>query len=146
MTFLKMLSNPFQNYRERFQMEREICGLWGILFEITKFTFTYLLFGKNKSDRTTKDYRMYFLILIFFLYLIPLTSCCSTFLEDFEFTLILVANVNFRLFQDCGIAANRNQFHLQDLLSIPMQRVLKYHVLLSVIFSLFHLKYSKIKE
>lgn len=86
------------------------------------------------------------LFLFFFLYLIPLTSCCSTFLEDFEFTLILVANVNFRLFQDCGIAANRNQFHLQDLLSIPMQRVLKYHVLLSVIFSLFHLKYSKIKE
>ncbi|VIO89268.1 Variant SH3 domain containing protein [Brugia malayi] len=37
---------------------------------------------------------------------------------------------------DCGIAANRNQFHLQDLLSIPMQRVLKYHVLLSEMIKL----------
>ncbi|EJD74015.1 variant SH3 domain-containing protein [Loa loa] len=37
---------------------------------------------------------------------------------------------------DCGVAANRNQFHLQDLLSIPMQRVLKYHVLLSEMIKL----------
>uniref|UniRef100_A0A9J2PEQ3 Protein vav-1 n=1 Tax=Ascaris lumbricoides TaxID=6252 RepID=A0A9J2PEQ3_ASCLU len=37
---------------------------------------------------------------------------------------------------ECGIAANRNQFHLQDLLSIPMQRVLKYHVLLSEMIKL----------
>ncbi|MFH4975751.1 hypothetical protein AB6A40_002460 [Gnathostoma spinigerum] len=37
---------------------------------------------------------------------------------------------------ECGQVANRNQFHLQDLLSIPMQRVLKYHVLLSEMIKL----------
>lgn len=36
-------------------------------------------------------------------------------------------------YQDCQMAANEGRFKLRDLLSVPMQRVLKYHLLLKVI-------------
>ncbi|KFD47363.1 hypothetical protein M513_11778, partial [Trichuris suis] len=36
----------------------------------------------------------------------------------------------FRLFQACQLEANANKFRLQDVLVVPMQRVLKYHLLL----------------
>jgi len=38
-----------------------------------------------------------------------------------------------KLFQECQNAANGGKFRLRDLLSVPMQRVLKYHLLLKVI-------------
>lgn len=34
--------------------------------------------------------------------------------------------------QDLQMAANQGRFKLRDLLSVPMQRVLKYHLLLKV--------------
>jgi guanine nucleotide exchange factor VAV len=37
---------------------------------------------------------------------------------------------------NCQISANKAKFRLRDLLSVPMQRVLKYHLLLKV--RLFH--------
>lgn len=36
---------------------------------------------------------------------------------------------------NCQITANKGKFRLRDLLSVPMQRVLKYHLLLKVTFT-----------
>lgn len=36
-------------------------------------------------------------------------------------------------FQECSQRANNGRFSLRDLLMVPMQRVLKYHLLLQVI-------------
>ena len=36
------------------------------------------------------------------------------------------------LFQECQLKANDGKFRLRDLLAVPMQRVLKYHLLLKV--------------
>lgn len=48
---------------------------------------------------------------------------------------LILCSINYSsFFQECGYEANRNQFRLQDLLSVPMQRVLKYHILLNVCF------------
>uniref|UniRef100_W6NAQ5 Dbl homology (DH) domain containing protein n=1 Tax=Haemonchus contortus TaxID=6289 RepID=W6NAQ5_HAECO len=43
---------------------------------------------------------------------------------------------------ECTASVNDNQFKLQDLLCIPMQRVLKYHILLSVSFEYFRREQS----
>jgi len=36
--------------------------------------------------------------------------------------------------KECEMDANEGRFKLRDLLSVPMQRVLKYHLLLKVRF------------
>ena len=40
--------------------------------------------------------------------------------------------MDFLLFQECQVKANDGKFRLRDLLAVPMQRVLKYHLLLKV--------------
>jgi len=40
------------------------------------------------------------------------------------------------VFQECQNRANEGQFRLRDLLAVPMQRILKYHLLLAVCIQL----------
>ena len=44
--------------------------------------------------------------------------------------------------KECEIAANEGRFKLRDLLSVPMQRVLKYHLLLKVRRQLVVVKFA----
>ena len=41
--------------------------------------------------------------------------------------------------QECQNKANEGQFRLRDMLAVPMQRILKYHLLLAVCISLIQL-------
>lgn len=51
------------------------------------------------------------------------------FQSEFSILLILV------FVQECSKRANYGKFTLRDLLVVPMQRVLKYHLLLQVLYS-----------
>ncbi len=49
----------------------------------------------------------------------------------------------------CELAANEGRFRLRDLLAVPMQRVLKYHLLLRELVShtpSHHEEYASLKE
>lgn len=51
---------------------------------------------------------------------------------SFPLFLISLSHFSLSLFQECSNRANSGRFSLRDLLMVPMQRVLKYPLLLQV--------------